>query len=66
MRPSRAAKNISDITANLNIRSYTLLSAVEKIRALPTSAELVVTLMQKSIEKPLGKTAEEKKVTRSI
>ncbi len=50
--------NINDITANLNIRSNTLPSAGEKIRALPTSAELMVILMQKSLEKPTDKTAE--------
>jgi hypothetical protein len=50
--------NINDITANLNISNYTPQSAWEKIRALPTSAEFMATLMQKELEKPPGKTAE--------
>jgi hypothetical protein len=57
-RPRRAAMNISDITSNLEIRTYTPQSAGEKIRALPTSGELVIILIQKSLEKPTDKTAE--------
>ena len=50
--------NISDITANLNISTYTQPSAWDKIKSLPTSAELMVILMQKDLENPPGKTAE--------
>jgi hypothetical protein len=50
--------NIRDITAKLNISTYTPQSAWEKIRALPTSAELVVTLIQKELEPPPDKTEE--------
>jgi hypothetical protein len=57
-RLRRADMNISDITANLNISTYTPQSAWEKMRALPTSAELMVTLIQKRVEKPPDKSAE--------
>jgi hypothetical protein len=55
--------NISDITANLNIdlRKYTLQPAGEKNRPIPTSAELMVILIAKSLENTNDKTAEAEK-----
>jgi hypothetical protein len=55
--------NINDITANLNIdmRTYTLQSAGEKNRPMPTSAELMVILIHKSLENLPDKTAEAEK-----
>jgi hypothetical protein len=58
MRPRRATMNIRDITANLNISTYTPHSAWDKMKALPTSAELMIILIQKNLETSPGKTAE--------
>jgi hypothetical protein len=49
--------NIKDVTANLDLRIYTPPSAWEKMRTLPTSAELIVTLIEDNFENPPDKTA---------
>jgi len=50
--------NISDITANQNISTYTPHSALDKRTVLPSSAELMVILILKDIESHPGKTNE--------
>lgn len=52
--------NISDITATLNLdpKISTLQTAGEKIRPLPTSAELMVILIEKSLEQTPDKEVE--------
>lgn len=53
--------NIHDIAANLDISSNTHQSSWDKIRTLPTSAELMITLIQNNLENAPGNATEARK-----